>query len=100
MDSSTEAQAISRIHRIGQKDVTYVWNFMVRNTVEESIMKYKAVLEGKKKKKTEELRASGSKISVEEAEQEIERNFSMDNITEDDSEGKTHLWHCLFENCI
>ena len=55
LEDSTELQAISRVHRIGQNEETYVWNFMVRNTVEESIMKYKAVLEGRKKERQKEL---------------------------------------------
>ncbi|CDO91788.1 unnamed protein product [Kluyveromyces dobzhanskii CBS 2104] len=60
MESSTEAQALSRIHRIGQKQETYVWNFMVRNTVEESIIKFKVELESKRFQQMEELKKLNS----------------------------------------
>ena len=35
---SLELQAISRIHRIGQKKKTTVWMFAIENTIEESII--------------------------------------------------------------
>ncbi|OBA20064.1 hypothetical protein METBIDRAFT_79367 [Metschnikowia bicuspidata var. bicuspidata NRRL YB-4993] len=38
INTSTELQAISRIHRIGQKKPTTVWMFCIENTVEESIV--------------------------------------------------------------
>ena len=83
LGESTEQQAISRIHRIGQSEETYVWNFMVRNTVEESIMKYKAILAG----------AAGNTSG----ETSGEDNFSLEDLSSD-SRGKEHLWHCLFES--
>lgn len=38
VNTPTELQAISRIHRIGQKKVTTVWMFAIENTVEENIV--------------------------------------------------------------
>lgn len=38
VNTSLELQAISRIHRIGQKNRTTVWMFAIENTVEESIV--------------------------------------------------------------
>ncbi|EMG47177.1 hypothetical protein G210_2518 [Candida maltosa Xu316] len=38
VNTSLELQAISRIHRIGQKEKTTVWMFAIENTVEESIV--------------------------------------------------------------
>lgn len=38
VNTATELQAISRIHRIGQNKVTTVWMFSVQNTVEENIV--------------------------------------------------------------
>lgn len=38
VNTSLELQAISRIHRIGQTNVTTVWMFAIENTVEESIV--------------------------------------------------------------
>ncbi|GKU91240.1 hypothetical protein SLEP1_g5140 [Rubroshorea leprosula] len=39
LNPAVEAQAISRVHRIGQENRTLVHRFMVKNTVEESIHK-------------------------------------------------------------
>lgn len=38
VNTPTELQAISRIHRIGQKKVTTVWMFAIENSVEENIV--------------------------------------------------------------
>ncbi|GEQ70207.1 hypothetical protein JCM33374_g3883 [Metschnikowia sp. JCM 33374] len=38
INTSTELQAISRIHRIGQKKLTTVWMFAIDNSVEENIV--------------------------------------------------------------
>lgn len=38
VNTPTELQAISRIHRIGQKNVTTVWMFAIENSVEENIV--------------------------------------------------------------
>lgn len=39
LNPAVEAQAISRVHRIGQEKKTFVHRFIVKNTVEESIYK-------------------------------------------------------------
>ncbi|KAL5991335.1 hypothetical protein ACLOJK_012242 [Asimina triloba] len=39
LNPATEAQAINRVHRIGQDKVTFVHRFIVKDTVEESIYK-------------------------------------------------------------
>ncbi|GAB4832074.1 hypothetical protein Ancab_006094 [Ancistrocladus abbreviatus] len=39
LNPAAEAQAISRVHRIGQKNKTLIHRFMVKGTVEESILK-------------------------------------------------------------
>lgn len=38
VNTPAELQAISRIHRIGQKEVTTVWMFAIENSVEENIV--------------------------------------------------------------
>lgn len=38
VNTPTELQAISRIHRIGQKNITTVWMFAIENSVEENIV--------------------------------------------------------------
>lgn len=94
LNEATELQAISRVHRIGQKEETSVWNFMVRNTVEENIMKYKSVLDGRKN----ELR---KRVEMEGDNEHLENLIEQCNITPAsmDVEGqKKHLWHCFFEN--
>ncbi|CDO95875.1 unnamed protein product [Kluyveromyces dobzhanskii CBS 2104] len=93
LERSVEAQAISRVHRIGQKHETYVWNFMVRNTVEESIMNYKAALEAKNKQYKEE------RSTTDEAERSLETDLSLDNLCASTLE-QSNIWHCFFENGI
>ncbi|CAL9111471.1 unnamed protein product [Musa textilis] len=39
LNPATEAQAISRIHRVGQDKETFIHRFLVKNTIEESIYK-------------------------------------------------------------
>lgn len=39
MNPGEEKQAISRVHRIGQTKKTFVYNFIVKNTIEEEIYK-------------------------------------------------------------
>ena len=39
MDPAVEAQAVSRVHRIGQQKKTYVHHFVVNNSVEQNVYK-------------------------------------------------------------
>ncbi|SJM87192.1 related to Irc20p [Zygosaccharomyces bailii] len=89
-----ELQAMSRNNRIGQTEETYVWNFMIKNSVEENILKYKCLLEGRRKLlgrksrvKQEELDAT----AVDEEREELEMNES----TGEQVSGR-HLKSCFF----
>ena len=39
VDPAVEAQAVSRVHRIGQQKKTYVHHFVVNNSVEQNVYK-------------------------------------------------------------
>ena len=39
VDPAVEAQAVSRVHRIGQQKKTYVHSFVVSNSVEQNVYK-------------------------------------------------------------
>ncbi|KAL3235244.1 hypothetical protein RNJ44_00003 [Nakaseomyces bracarensis] len=89
INQNEELQAINRNNRIGQTRETYVWNFMMTNTVEESIVRYKCQLENLRTKKK-----FGSNIIGPEA------NIDMEETAIEDSSGQLinsrHIWNCLF----
>lgn len=58
VNTPTELQAISRIHRIGQTKLTTVWMFAVQNTVEENIVALGT------KKRIEYLRSNASEALI------------------------------------
>lgn len=75
-----ELQATSRNNRIGQTRETFVWNFMIRDSVEENIMLYKHSLE-----------SEGAGEHEEEDEDDVEINAESTEMVAD-----KHLWHCFF----
>ena len=108
INHNEELQAMSRNNRIGQNKETFVWNFMIRDTVEESIFKYKAVLENNRRMHTHEThhvaedndRASNVGDGDESSEGEDEADNGSDfEINEDTTErvADKHLWHCFFQ---
>ncbi|CAB4256540.1 similar to Saccharomyces cerevisiae YLR247C IRC20 Putative helicase [Maudiozyma barnettii] len=88
-----ELQATSRNNRIGQTEETFVWNFMMMDSVEENIILYKHDLEHDK------LR--GRKSDSKEAEESIDdsdndgANYEI-NADSTEMVAEKHIWHCLF----
>ncbi|EDO18642.1 hypothetical protein Kpol_1048p73 [Vanderwaltozyma polyspora DSM 70294] len=92
INNNDELQAKSRNNRIGQTKTTFVWNFMIRNSVEENIMRYKCMLDGKRKeRKIEEHLDSDEEFPSDEEEQ-----FEMNEST-GETVSKKHLWNCFFQ---
>lgn len=110
-----ELQAMSRNNRIGQQNETFIWNFMICNSVEENIFKYKCKLEDNKLNSMRHIhndliedRSSSEKVNknngkeenvgvdtvVEEAEEELDSYDISANSSEMVSD--RHLWHCFF----
>ncbi|AAS50336.2 AAL030Cp [Eremothecium gossypii ATCC 10895] len=103
VNNSTEFQAINRIHRIGQTSETYVWHFMLLNTVEHSILRYKSILEKNKGDSTKGTRQQGGGLRVvsdedtlSDPESEAENAYNI-NQAGDEAVSEEHLWHCLFQ---
>lgn len=109
-----ELQAMSRNYRIGQTKETYVWNFMVRGTVEENIFRYKCILENNKKllklqqshnkadressmdltyKDQEMSECDNNNKNSDEDENDLEINENTDDMV-----ASKHLWHCFFQS--
>lgn len=85
INQGDELQAMSRNNRIGQTRETFVWNFMIKNSVEENILTYKCILEGQKYKAL-----TGTALD-----REIERAFDLNESTGEEVSSK-HLWYCFF----
>lgn len=91
-----ESQAMSRNYRIGQTKETFVWNFMIRDSVEENIFRYKSILENNKKLTTSK--------QLKEREGYEEGDTGSEEETLEISENSTelvsskHLWHCFFQD--
>lgn len=87
-----ELQAMNRNYRIGQTQETFVWNFMIRDSVEENIFRYKCILENNKHliKSTDNL--GEEEVELEEEDKDLEIS---DNSTELVSD--KHLWSCFFQ---
>ncbi|CDK24627.1 unnamed protein product [Kuraishia capsulata CBS 1993] len=73
VNSPLELQAISRIHRIGQKNRTTVWMFVIENSVEESIVYLST-------KKRLDLIKKNLGMSEDEDESEEAKNNTVDSI--------------------
>lgn len=104
VNTSLELQAISRIHRIGQKKPTTVWMFAIENTVEESII----ITSTNKRIKLiensaidQEVVSEPSEIKLSEADsltmmcsvgadELLEKHAQGENVTNND------LWHSFF----
>ncbi|SCU78645.1 LAMI_0A05336g1_1 [Lachancea mirantina] len=102
INGSDEAQAVNRVHRIGQKNETSVWHFMVRNTVEQNIINYKCVLEEKKadhrKKKLESALSQNSDYDPD-VDNESEDDYEFNNAG-DESVSDKHIWNCFFQRRV
>lgn len=100
INSGDEAQAINRIHRIGQTHDTYVWNFVVRNTVEQNILKYKCVLDEKKaqsrKNKNKVETSDNTQSSPSDDSDSDDDEYEFNNVG-DESVSKKHIWNCFFQ---
>lgn len=90
-----ELQAMSRNNRIGQTKETYVWNFMIKNSVEENILKYKCVLEGRRKQLGEKLKVKQEDLDTTAVEEEEREELEMNESTGEQVSGK-HLKNCFF----
>ena len=91
-----EMQAMGRNNRIGQTHETFVWNFMMKNSVEENIFKYKCILEGRRKELAEVNNAShgaNEDFTGEKEREELEMNESTG-----EQVSARHLWHCFFQD--
>ncbi|KAM3161234.1 hypothetical protein ACU8KH_05391 [Lachancea thermotolerans] len=113
MNTSDEQQAINRTHRIGQTRETHVWNFVVRNTVEQNIVRLKGVLEereaSRKQKRTQNFKDRTFKAKSITGNGGIATQDGDDSDEEDDDEnlfnvnrggsvsGK-HIWNCFFQD--
>ncbi|CEP61707.1 E3 ubiquitin-protein ligase IRC20 LALA0_S03e09054g [Lachancea lanzarotensis] len=117
INDSAEIQAINRTHRIGQTQETYVWNFVMRNTVEQNIVNYKSVLEEKRAsvKKVRSLHAEERQLKPESTpdgegtsnddddddddgdddDDDDEEEYSF-NVNGDESVSGKHIWNCFF----
>lgn len=91
-----ELQAMGRNNRIGQTHETYVWNFMMKNSVEENIFRYKCILEGRRKVKEESQNWPREDIEDFAGEEEREE-FEMNESTGEEV-SERHLWNCFFQN--
>lgn len=89
INHNEELQAINRNNRIGQTHETFVWHFMLTNTVEENIVHYKC--------KLEKLRSNSSEVNDDQKSECSERSSAIE-----DSSGNVltdrHIWNCLFVN--
>lgn len=90
-----ELQAMSRNNRIGQTEETYVWNFMIKNSVEENIFKYKCVLEGRRKLLGAKLKVKQEDLDTMAIEEEEREELEMNESTGEQVCGK-HLKNCFF----
>ncbi|AMD20041.1 HCL110Wp [Eremothecium sinecaudum] len=100
-----ELQAVNRIHRIGQKRETCVWNFIILNTVEENIIKYKSTLERKRledQKESMGIKNEDTLRSVSDEEDltdsnEIDEKYNLNEMG-DESVSEKHIWSCFFSS--
>lgn len=91
-----EMQAMGRNNRIGQTHETFVWNFMMKNSVEENIFKYKCILEGRRKELAEvnsTSQGANEDFTGEKEREELEMNESTG-----EQVSARHLWHCFFQD--
>ncbi|GMM28886.1 E3 ubiquitin-protein ligase [Martiniozyma asiatica (nom. inval.)] len=91
---SFELQAVSRIHRIGQKKSTTVWNFVIEGTIEESI----SYLSTKKRLMAAESRQSKDEIKIDEDALDAKEMMKVDGTNHNDGEiiNDDDLWAAFF----
>lgn len=112
INHNDELQAMSRNNRIGQKNETFIWNFMICDSVEENIFKYKCQLENEKMNSlnshhkvveenlntdvnaVEDYNGNTGRIKEMDTEDEIDSYDISANASETVSD--EHLWHCFF----
>ncbi len=97
---SLELQAISRVHRIGQTKPTTVWNFVIEDTVEESIayMSTKRRIELSKERGPDS--STDAKYVDEDALDVTELSKNSDKLVDKDGEviANNDLWASFFAN--
>ncbi|KAM7270916.1 hypothetical protein ACFE04_030130 [Oxalis oulophora] len=87
LNPAVEAQAISRVHRIGQQNTTLVHRFMVKNTVEESVYKLNrsrncsSIISGNTKNQDQPL------LTV----KDVESLFSVSTLAQEENENMENL---------
>lgn len=95
LNNGDEQQAMGRNNRIGQNKETFVWNFMIKNTVEENILRYKCILEERKRK--ERSNRSDNCDNRQIYRDEEENDDAKFEISAGDQEvSNEHLWNCFF----
>lgn len=95
LNNSEELQAMGRNNRIGQDRETFVWNFMIKNTIEENILRYKCILEERKRK--EKSKRSHNRDSTQGERDDEENDDVKFEISVGDQEvSNEHLWNCFF----
>ncbi|KAI9894478.1 MAG: hypothetical protein M1814_003236 [Vezdaea aestivalis] len=93
-----ELQAIARVHRIGQKNETTVWMYLVEGSIEEavyeiSVKKRLAHLERRERAETDEMERE-----VENADSMALQSSMLERLVDRKGEhvGETDIWECLF----
>lgn len=96
LNNSDELQAMGRNNRIGQDKETFVWNFMIKNTVEENILRYKCILEERKRKESRVKDSSDdTRVDVDEEDND---DVKFEISVGDQEVSSEHLWNCFFHS--
>lgn len=106
INHNDELQAISRNNRIGQTEETFVWNFMIKDSVEENIMLYKHILENNKSLNNVNVKNTntedGLNLDKDDDDNGDDGNNGIDDADFEINANSTelvadkHLWHCFF----
>ncbi|CAI4046883.1 hypothetical protein N7582_003924 [Saccharomyces uvarum] len=97
LNNSDELQAMGRNNRIGQDKETFVWNFMIKNTVEENILRYKCILEERKRKEKSSKNDSSDDTRVD-VDEEDNDDVKFEISVGDQEVSSEHLWNCFFHS--
>ncbi|CAI1615547.1 hypothetical protein SEUBUCD646_0L03000 [Saccharomyces eubayanus] len=97
LNNSDELQAMGRNNRIGQDKETFVWNFMIKNTVEENILRYKCILE-ERKRKEKSSKNDGDDDRGADGDEEDNDDVKFEISVGDQEVSSEHLWNCFFHS--